>query len=101
MQNLLDHGVPDREALSGFADGPSRDCQAVTVYLERRDPQKHMARYYRLIVVQTLFGDRALITEWGRIGSPGRVGQHWFGSRKDAEAAQAVRAEKKIRRGYE
>ena len=72
----------------------------MTVYLERRDPQKHMARYYRLIVAQTLFGEWALIAEWGRIGSPGRVWQHWFGSRQEAESAQAVRAEKKIRRGY-
>lgn len=67
----------------------------MTVHLERRDPQKNMARYYRLIVAQMLFGEWALIAKWGHIGSLGRVWQHWFGSRQEAEAAQAVRTEKK------
>ena len=37
-----------------------------------------MARYYRLSVVETLFGDWAMVREWGRIGgggSPFNVGE--------------------------
>ena len=49
----------------------------MTIYFERHDPQKNMARYYRLMVAPTLFGEWALIAEWGRTGSPGRVQQHW------------------------
>ena len=36
----------------------------MTIYLERNDPQKNMARYYRLIVAQTLFGEWALIADF-------------------------------------
>jgi predicted DNA-binding WGR domain protein len=72
----------------------------MTIYLKRHDPQKNMARYYRLIVAQTLFGEWALIAEWGRIGSPGRIQQHWFDSRQEAETVQALRAKRKVRRGY-
>ena len=72
----------------------------MTIYLERHDPQKNMARYYRMIVAPTLFEQWALIVEWGRIGSPGRVQQHWFDSPQEAEAVQASRAQKKVRRGY-
>ena len=73
----------------------------MTIYPERRDAQKNMARYHRLIVTQTLFGEWALIAEWSRIDSPGRVREDRFGSFQEAQAAQAVRAETKIRRGYE
>jgi predicted DNA-binding WGR domain protein len=72
----------------------------MTIYLERHYPQKNMARYYRLIVAQTLFEEWALIAERGRIGSLGRVQQHWFDSRQEAETVQALRAQKKVRRGY-
>ena len=40
--------------------------------LERRDATRNMARFYVLAIEPTLFGDTALIREWGRIGSAGR-----------------------------
>lgn len=40
--------------------------------LERRDATQNMARYYVLSVQPTLFGDIALVREWGRIGTNGR-----------------------------
>lgn len=40
--------------------------------LERRDPSRNMARFYVLAIEPTLFGDMALVREWGRIGSLGR-----------------------------
>ena len=38
--------------------------------LERIVPQANMARYYAASIQETLFGDSALVREWGRIGSP-------------------------------
>lgn len=46
------------------------------VYLTRIDPARNMERFYKLDVQPTLFGEWSLITEWGRIGSPGRVQEH-------------------------
>jgi predicted DNA-binding WGR domain protein len=44
-----------------------------TIYLEKHNPDKNMHRFYAMHVTQTIFGDWALIREWGRIGSPGTV----------------------------
>ena len=44
---------------------------AVTVQLlvlDRVDEASNMARYYVLTVEPTLFGETALVREWGRIG---------------------------------
>jgi predicted DNA-binding WGR domain protein len=43
------------------------------VYLTRRDPSRNLARFYRMLMAPTLFGEWALIREWGRIGSGGTV----------------------------
>lgn len=43
-------------------------------YLERIDHARNMARYYRLSVVKTLFGEWAMVREWGRIGRRGLDG---------------------------
>jgi len=40
--------------------------------LERRDASVNMARFYVLAIEPTLFGDTAVVREWGRIGSLGR-----------------------------
>ena len=40
--------------------------------LDRIDPSKNMQRYYVLAVEPTLFGDTALVREWGRIGRSAR-----------------------------
>jgi predicted DNA-binding WGR domain protein len=40
--------------------------------LHRFDPSCNMARYYVLAIEPSLFGDAALIREWGRIGRPGQ-----------------------------
>ena len=42
------------------------------ILLERIDPSQNMARYYVLSIEPTLFGDSALVREWGRIGSLGQ-----------------------------
>ncbi|MGY4437513.1 WGR domain-containing protein [Bradyrhizobium sp. LM2.3] len=37
--------------------------------LERRDPARNMARFYVLTIEPTLFGDTALVREWGRVSA--------------------------------
>jgi len=44
----------------------------VPLTLRRIDPSRNMARFYSLSVEPTLFGDPALVIEWGRIGTIGR-----------------------------
>ena len=71
----------------------------VTV-LHRIDPDSNMHRFYRMEVVQGLFGDWSLIREWGRLGSHGHVRLDWFGSRAEAQNACDVLTKAKRRRGY-
>ncbi|CAD5291821.1 conserved hypothetical protein [Bosea sp. 62] len=68
--------------------------------LERRDEGCNLARSYVLAIEPTLFGDTALIREWGRIGADGR-------RRLDLHADHAAAAEsldvwlrRKVARGY-
>jgi len=69
-------------------------------YLERKDPDKNMNRFYKVVVTETLFGEWALIREWGRIGSPGTVREEWFDTADLAgQAASKLRGQKQ-RRGY-
>jgi len=69
-------------------------------YLERVEPKQRMLRFYALHVAPTLFGEWALVREWGRIGSPGTVRLDWFDSESAAEAAGRKLGREKERRGY-
>jgi predicted DNA-binding WGR domain protein len=69
-------------------------------YLERRDPEKNMARFYAISLAPTLFGPCAVIREWGRIGSPGTVREEWFDNAELAAQQLARVAEAKRRKGY-
>lgn len=70
------------------------------IYLEKRDPDKNMQRFYAMHVTQTIFGDWALIREWGRIGSPGTVRENWFDTEEEALAAKWNLLNQKIKKGY-
>ena len=72
----------------------------MTVHLERRDPARKMARFYTIRVIATLFGQCAVVREWGRIGSPGTVRSNWYDDERTAEAAVEKLARTKLRRGY-
>ena len=56
------------------------------VYLERIDQTRNMARYYRLSVVETLFGEWVMVREWGRIGNLGQSREHCCASPDQAAA---------------
>jgi len=70
------------------------------IHLERRDHSKNLARFYRIAVVPTLFGEWSLLREWGRIGSPGTVREAWFGSRDEAVEAALELLMRKEKKGY-
>jgi predicted DNA-binding WGR domain protein len=68
--------------------------------LERRDASRNMARFYVLAIEPTLFGDTALVREWGRIGSTGRRRLDLHADRETAVEALDIWLARKARRGY-
>lgn len=69
--------------------------------LEHRDPAANMARFYVLSLEETLFGDTALVREWGRLGTAGRRRLDLFGARAQASEALESWLGRKLRRGYD
>jgi predicted DNA-binding WGR domain protein len=59
-----------------------------------------MARFYVLMMQPTLFGETALVRQWGRIGTRGREKIEYFRDDTEAISAAATLAVRKIRRGY-
>lgn len=68
--------------------------------LERRDPARNMARFYVLTIEPTLFGDTALVREWGRLGQRGRRRLDLFDGHVQAVEALESWLRRKTRRGY-
>ena len=79
-------------------NSPSASLQLLV--LERRDEDRNMKRFYVLSIEPTLFGDTALVREWGRLGMPGRrcIDHHAKGIL--AQEALGVWLSRKLRRGY-
>lgn len=69
-------------------------------YLEKHDPAKNLARFYRLLVLPNLFGEWTLQREWGRIGQAGKVRNLHFPSQEEAAQAFLKLEATKRRRGY-
>jgi len=59
------------------------------IVLTRRDPEKNVARFYRLDVQPDLCGGWSLWREWGRIGQPGEVRRDPYPTAGEAQLAQA------------
>lgn len=73
---------------------------SASLHLERVDAARNMARFYRLSVEPTLFGDAALVREWGRIGTLGRRRLDLFADVAAAGEALSRLSVAKLRRGY-
>lgn len=71
------------------------------VYLVRHDELKNMHRFYQVFLVPSVFGDWAVVKEWGRVGSPGTVRKEWFHSEMDAIEAQIKLIQRKQKKGYQ
>jgi|RhiMethySRZTD1v2_1073278.scaffolds.fasta_scaffold1553572_2 predicted DNA-binding WGR domain protein len=67
---------------------------------ERHDPARNMARFYVLSIEPTLFGDAALVREWGRLGTRGRRRLDLFREEAAAREALDVWLARKLQRGY-
>ncbi len=77
----------------------------VSVYLvcQRPNPRTGtaMARYYRMLIAPTLFGEWALVREWGRIGSSGTVRAELYPNAGAALLAMQSLVRKKKQHGYD
>jgi predicted DNA-binding WGR domain protein len=68
--------------------------------LVRIDEGRNMARFYKLDVQPTLFGEWSLVREWGRIGRPGTVRVEVNLTRGVADIALISKWSKKQRLSY-
>ena len=71
------------------------------IHLTRTDPARNMARFYTMALQPTLFGEWALLREWGRIGSAGRLVSSRFASEGEAALAMAEHLKAKLSKGYD
>ena len=69
-------------------------------HLHRIDPEANMARFYRVDIAPTLFGEVCVLRTWGRIGTHGRTSIETFPTLEDAENAASRALRQKVRRGY-
>jgi predicted DNA-binding WGR domain protein len=69
-------------------------------HFERRVPELNVARFYRLEVERSLFGDWSLRRVWGRIGTMGRERLVSYPTRAAALAAVGLAEQRRRRRGY-
>jgi predicted DNA-binding WGR domain protein len=70
------------------------------IHLTRSKPSSKIHRFYAMHLAPTLFGEWALVAEWGRIGSAGTVREKLFQTHELADAAFTKRLRVKTRRGY-
>ena len=70
------------------------------VYLTRIDAAQNMARYYAMSLQPTLFGECAVVREWGRIGRGGQVKATPYPTMEDAREALEKLMSTKAKRGY-
>ena len=58
------------------------------------------ARFYRVEVAETLFGDYSVSREWGACGQGGRQRRVWFSNLRDAVVAADRWQRQAVKRGY-
>lgn len=75
-------------------------CMIQSLHLVRCDPTRNLARFYRLELDRTLFGEVVLVRRWGRIGTFGQSRQTVLTDIAAGEAAMAKCCAAKRRRGY-
>lgn len=71
------------------------------MHLRCIEPASNKRRFYALSVQRTLFGEWALVREWGRIGVSGQLRSDLYPSADSAIDALLNIAGQKARRGYE
>ena len=69
-------------------------------FLTSTEPTRNIDRFYVVDVTPTLFGEWALVREWGRRGSPGTVGLSSYQRRNEAETAERCTIKRRLQYGY-
>lgn len=69
-------------------------------FLHRIDTTQNMARFYRVELLQDLFGMTTVERAWGRIGSRGQRLMVSFQTVHSAEVVTARLVRSKLKRGY-
>ncbi len=67
----------------------------------RTEPATGAARFYRVEVGYTLFGDYSVVREWGTKGRSGQSRIRLFGNLREASMAADVWRETAQKRGYQ
>lgn len=68
--------------------------------LTQIDPEQNRARFYTVTLTETLFGEVALLRNWGRLGTRGQTLLETHATAAEAAAAAEKLAARKRRRGY-
>ncbi len=68
--------------------------------LRKIDHARHMARFYTVEVLPTLFGEWLVHREWGRIGGACQSLRRTVETEDEARALARAKLDEKIRRGY-
>ena len=71
------------------------------LHLVRRDPACNLARFYRLELTPTLFGETVLVRRWGRIGTQGQQSEVIVPDLVSGETALIRWTRRKLARGYQ
>jgi predicted DNA-binding WGR domain protein len=69
-------------------------------YLTRTDSARNMNRFYIVDVTPTLFGEWAVLREWGRRGSPGTLRLDSYRRHEEAQSAEQRTIKRRLQRGY-
>ena len=71
------------------------------VHLTKIDASRNMARFYALDLQPTLFGEWALVKEWGRIGQAGQSRSVIYAEQEAATLALECELKRRFRRLYQ
>jgi predicted DNA-binding WGR domain protein len=69
-------------------------------FFTRTDIARNIRRYYHVTVTRTLFGEWALVREWGRIGLSGTLQHRSFANEQDARKEESRSIRRRLKRGY-
>lgn len=70
------------------------------VLLYRVNAEANMARFYRVDIAPTLFGEVSVLRSWGRIGTLGRMSVETCATVDEVELRAMKTMKTKLRRGY-
>jgi predicted DNA-binding WGR domain protein len=70
------------------------------LHVQRIDATRNMARFYRLAIEPTLFGNTCVVRNWGRIGTRGHERVDFLENETQAIALFLEILSAKRRRGY-